>query len=259
MNDLSNMIWIEFRKAIRSRMPLWTGIGSLFMPMGIAFLIFVSRNPQLSQKLGLVSAKADLLAYSATDWTTYMGFYGMLIAAGGFILFVLIISWVFGREFTDGTLKDMLAVPVDRSKILLAKFFVTAVWCAALTFVIFIFGLIMGGLIKLPGDSASVILQGSKLLAITAGLAITVVLPFALFASVGRGYLLPIGVAVLTLMLTNLVAIAGWGEFFPWAIPGLYAQGKDALSPISFWIVVMTGLGGMVATYVWWKYTDQSR
>ena len=84
MNDLSNMIWIEFRKAIRSGMPLWTGLGSLFMPLGITFLIFVSRNPEISQKLGLVSAKADLLAYSATDWTAYLGFFGMIIAAGGF-------------------------------------------------------------------------------------------------------------------------------------------------------------------------------
>ena len=86
-----------------------------------------------------------------------------------------------------------------------------------------------------------------------------VVLPFALFASAGRGYLLPIGMAVLTLMLANFVAIAGWGEFFPWAVPGVYAQGKDILQPISFWIVILTGLAGMYATYLWWKYADQSR
>jgi len=70
MNNLSDMIWIELRKAIRSRMPLWTGLGSLFMPLGIAFLIFVSRNLEISQKLGLISAKANLVAYSATDWPT---------------------------------------------------------------------------------------------------------------------------------------------------------------------------------------------
>ena len=40
MNNLSDMIWIEQRKAIRSGMPLWTALGSLFMPLGIGFLIF---------------------------------------------------------------------------------------------------------------------------------------------------------------------------------------------------------------------------
>ena len=259
MNNLSDMIWIELRKAIRSRMPLWTALGSLFMPLGIAFLIFVSKNPEISQKLGLISAKANLMAYAATDWPAYLGLFGLIIAAGGFLLFILIISWMFGREFTDGTLKDLLAVPVQRSSILLAKFIVVAIWSAVLTMVILIVGLVMGVIIKLPGGSISVISQGSALGVITACLVIAVVMPFALFASVGRGYLLPIGVAILTLMITNLEALAGWGEYFPWAVPGLYAQGKSSLPPISYGIVFLTGLAGMIATYLWWKFADQNR
>jgi len=259
MNNLAELIWIEFRKAIRSRIPLYTALGSLFMPLGIAFLIYVSKNPEISHKLGLVSAKADLVAYSATDWRTYLGLFGMIIAAGGFILFVLVISWVFGREFSDGTLKDMLAVPVQRSSILLAKFIIVALWSAMLTMVILLGGLVMGAIIKLPGGSTGVILQGSALVVITACLAIAVVTPFALFASMGRGYLLPIGMAVLTLMMTNVVALAGWGDYLPWAVPGLYAQAKIPLTPISFWIVFLTGLAGMLATYLWWMHADQDR
>jgi ABC-2 type transport system permease protein len=259
MHDLTDMIWVEWRKAIRSRMPLGTSLGSLFMPFGIAFLIFVSKNPEISQKLGLISAKANLMAYAATDWPTYLGLFGQIIGAGGFLLFILIISWMFGREFSDGTLKDLLAVPIQRSSILLAKFLVVAVWSAALTVVIFIVGLVMGVIINLPGGSISVVLQGSLLVLITASLAIVVMMPFALFASVGRGYLLPIGVAVLILMLTQLVAIAGWGEYFPWAVPGLYAQGKSVLAPISYCIVLVTGVAGMIATYFWWKFADQNR
>jgi len=259
MNNLADMIWIEFRKAIRSRMPLYTALGSLFLPLGIAFLIFVSRNPEISQKLGLISAKANLVAYNATDWRTYLGLFSLIIAAGGFFLFCLIISWVFGREFADGTLKDMLAVPVQRSSILLAKFIVVAVWSGMLTLFILMVGLFMGVIIKLPGGSISVILQGSALVVITAFLTIAVVIPFALFASVGRGYLLPMGVAILTLMMANVVGLAGWGEYFPWAVPGLYAQAKGTLAPISFWIVFLTGLAGMFGTYLWWKFTDQNR
>ena len=259
MSELSDMIWMELRKAIRSRMPVWTALGSLFMPLGIAFLIFVSKNPEISKKLGLVSVKANLLAYSGTDWTAYLGLSGQLIAAGGFFLFILAISWVFGREFADGTLKDMLAVPVHRSSILLAKFIVVALWSAALAVVILIFSLALGALIRLPGGSLSIILQGSMLLLGTACLVFAVVMPFALIASVGRGYLLPLGVAILTLMMTNLVALAGWGDYFPWAVPGLYAQGRSSLPPISFLIVFFTGLAGLIATHLWWKYADQNR
>jgi ABC-2 type transport system permease protein len=166
---------------------------------------------------------------------------------------------VFGREFADGTLQDLLAVPVQRLSILLAKFIVVAIWSAALSIVIFILGLVMGAMIKLPGGSIHVILQGSALLAITACLVIAVVMPFALFASVGRGYMLPMGVAILSLIMANLVMVVGWGEYFPWAVPLLYAQGKSSLTPISYWIVVITGLAGVVGTYLWWKFADQSR
>jgi ABC-2 type transport system permease protein len=259
MNNLSDMIWIELRKAIRSRMPLWTGLGSLFMPLGMAFLIFVAKNPEIFQKLGLVSAKANLMAYSATDWPSYLVLFAEIISAGGFFFFVMAISWVFGREFTDGTLKDMLAVPVQRSSILLAKFIVVAAWCAVMAIIIFILGLVVGAIIQLPGGSISVLLHGSTVTAITVCLVIAVVLPFALFASVGRGYLLPMGMAVLTLIMANLMMVLGWAEYFPWAIPTLFSQGESSLTPTSYWILVFTSLAGMMATYVWWKYADQNR
>jgi len=259
MNDLSNLIWIELRKAIRSRMPLWTALGALFIPLGVALLIFVARNPTIAQKLGLISAKANLIAYSATDWASYLGLSGQIIAAGGFFLFVITISWVFGREFADRTLKDLLAVPVSRSSILLAKFIVAAIWSMSLALEIFLASLIAGALINLPNGSSGVILHGSIVLIVTAILEIIVVIPFAFFASAGRGYLLPLGCAVLTLIAANLVAIAGWGEVFPWAIPGLYSQGKGPLPPVSYWMVAFTGLAGMIGTYLWWKYADQNR
>jgi ABC-2 type transport system permease protein len=259
MNNLSDMIWIELRKAIRSRMPLWTVLGSLFMPLGVAFLIFLAKNPELSRRLGLVSAKANLVAYSATDWPSYLVLFAEIISAGGFFFFILAISWVFGREFADGTLKDMLAVPVQRATILLAKFIVVAIWSAAIAIIILIFGLVIGAIIQLPGGSLGVILHGSTTAAIIAVLVIAVVLPFALFASLGRGYLLPMAMAVLTLIMANFLMVAGWAEYFPWAVPILYAQVDSSLTPISYWIVFITSLAGMIATYLWWMYADQNR
>jgi ABC-2 type transport system permease protein len=131
-------------------------------------------------------------------------------------------------------------------------------WCAVLSAVIFVVGLLMGAILDLPQGSASVIWQGSAHLAITVCLVIFIVLPFAFFASAGRGYLLPLGVAILTIIMANLVVVAGWGDYFPWSIPGLFSQG-EAIFPISYWIVVITGLAGMLGTYLWWMFADQSR
>jgi ABC-2 type transport system permease protein len=259
MSNLFSMLWVELRKAIRSRMPLWTALGALFMPLGIAFLIFVARNPEISKKLGLVGAKANLVSYASTDWPAYLSLFGQVMAAGGFILFMLATSWVFGREFADGTLKDLLAVPVERGAIVLAKFIAAALWSGMMTLVIFTAGLATGAAMQMPGGSVQVLLSGSFRLVVAAGLALVVVTPFAFFASAGRGYLLPIGLAMAAAMSMNMAVLLGWGDYFPWAVPSLYAQGKSVLGMVSYAVVFLTGLVGMLATYAWWKYADQSR
>jgi ABC-2 type transport system permease protein len=257
MMTLSNMVWIELRKVLRSRVPFFTALGFLMMPLIGALLIFIYKDPQLARQLGLLGTKANLVVGSA-DWPSYLTLMVEFTALGGFFFFCLAISWTFGREFTDGTLKDLLAVPVPRFDIILAKFIVVALWCASLIAETYVVGLILGLVIRLPGGSLAVILHGTGLLAVTAVMAITLVMPFGFFASVGRGYLLPIGIAILTLILGNLSITLGWGEYFPWSIPALVLQ-EAPIPPFSYALVALTGLTGIGGTYLWWKYADQNR
>ncbi|NTU79930.1 MAG: ABC transporter permease subunit [Chloroflexales bacterium] len=259
MRDLSAMIWVEARKALRSRIPLWTALGAIWMPVGLGCILFAATHPELSHSIGLISAKANLMAYASMDWASYLALAGQLLAGGGFFFFVVAVSWIFGREFVDGTLKELLAVLVSRSSVILAKFLVMLIWSAALSGVLFLGVLVMGLLINLPGGAQTVLRAGVLRLGVTASLAMLAALPFGFLASVGRGYLAPLVVAVLTLILTNLIALAGWGDYFPWAIPGLYAQGASPLPPLSYGISALTGLAGIVATDRWWRWADQSR
>jgi ABC-2 type transport system permease protein len=259
MKTLSDMLWIETRKALRSKMPLYMAVGSLLLPLAMAFMLFVSHNPDISRKLGLISAKATIVADMAASWPAYLDLFAQILAMGGMILVVLAISWVFGREFSDDTLKDLLAVPVPRASILLAKFIVVALWSVAQAALLFGLGLGMGALFHLPGGSMDILMQGCVRAIIVTGLVIAAMLPFAFFASLGRGYLLPIGISFAALIMANVVMAAGWGEYFPWSILAIYAQGKEALAPASFVVVLMTGLVGLAGTYVWWKYADQNR
>lgn len=84
------------------------------------------KDPDLARRLGLISAKAQIVAGSA-DWPTYLGFLAQATAVGGILLFALIGSWVFGREYSDRTISDLLPLPTPRRSIVLAKFVV--LWC----------------------------------------------------------------------------------------------------------------------------------
>lgn len=258
MSATVDMLWVETRKAIRARMPLWTGLGSLFMPAGFALLILLAKHPELTAKLGLIGAKANLTTYASASWSTYLPLTSEIVAAGGFVLYVLAASWVFGREFADGTVKDLLAVPIPRRSILAAKFILLAIWSAGLTILMECASLALGGLLRLPGGSARIFLGNFGIAAVTGLMVIAVGLPFAWVASLGRGYLLPVGMAILTAAATNLIAVIGMGPYFPWAIPGLYSQGQ-VQTPASFVVIILTGLVGVAITYRWWMTADQNR
>ena len=260
MRDLTDAVWIELRKATRSRMPLFTALGFLVLACGLAFLMFIYKNPTFARSVGLISAKANLAGGAAT-WPYFLGILGQATAIGGLLVFSLVESWVFGREFADGTLKDLLAVPVARATILLAKFIVVVLWSLLLTVLLVLVSVLLGAAIGLSQGATEVFWHGTVTLAVAACLVIAGVFPFAFFASVGRGYLLPMGVVLLVLVLGNVVTIAGWGIYFPWAVPALYAglTGKGNLEAASYLLVLLTGLVGLAGTYLWWRFADQNR
>jgi ABC-2 type transport system permease protein len=256
MNNLNQAIWVETLKFRRSKVPLFTGLGFLLMPLMGGLFMVILQDPEFAKQAGLISAKAQLMV-GVADWPTYLDLLAQATAVGGLILFSLIGSWVFGREYSDRTIKDLLALPTSRSAIVLAKFIVVALWSAALIVMIYLVGLVVGTSVALPQVPLQNILQGGVTLAITAGLTIASVTPIIFFASAGHGYLPPMGVAILAIFLAQIVAITGWGEYFPWSIPALYAQGAS-FGMASYIIVILAGIAGIAATFMWWKWADQT-
>jgi ABC-2 type transport system permease protein len=190
------------------------------------------------------------------DWPNYLNFISLASAVGGILIFGLIAGWVFGREHADRTLKDLLALPTSRSAIVGAKFLLVGLWSFLLTGIIFLTGLRWGlywrrrpsrrgpsaGLRQRPPTALNIVLA-------------TVI---AWAASAGGGYMPAFGVMILEIALAQIIAVLGWGEYFPWSVPGLYAQG-EALGVISYLIVLLAGLAGAALTFAWWELADHAR
>lgn len=261
MSNITQAVWVELLKARRSKMPLLTALGFSLAPFTGGFFMIILKDPDVARRLGMISTKAQIVAGSA-GWPTYLGLLAQATAIGGIMLFGLIGSWVFGREYSDHTIKDLLALPTSRSTIVLAKFVVVMLWSAALTVIIYLIGLGVGAAIALPPASVEIFWQGTVTMVITACLTIALVTPIAFFASAGHGYLLPMGVAILALILAQVVAATGWGEYFPWSVPalrtGMAGPQYEQLGMISYAIVILTSLAGMIGTFVWWELADQT-
>ena len=105
MNNLVQAIWVEFLKARRSKVPLFTALGFAMIPLGGGFFMIVLKDPEMARRVGLISMKANLMM-GAADWSTYLQFLILAVGGGGLVLFGFIASWVFGREYSDHTIKD---------------------------------------------------------------------------------------------------------------------------------------------------------
>jgi ABC-2 type transport system permease protein len=262
MNGFLSALWVESLKMRRSKVPFIAAIGFCIAPLAGGLFMIILKDPEAAKSLGLITTKAQIMA-GAADWPSYFGFMAQAVAAGGMVLFSIFTIWVFGREFSDRTVKELLALPTSREAIITAKLILIPVWSLLVTLLVFAVGIGVGMLVVLPGWSTELLRDSFASIMGCALLTIPLMTFVALTASAGRGYLPPFGWTILTLALANLVAVLGWGDWFPWSIPGLFsgAAGPRAeqLGLHSYVIVFLTSLIGLAATFYWWRNADQTR
>lgn len=222
----------------------------------------IMRRPDAMKKAGALNTKAQMINFSA-DWNSYFGILTQAIGVGGVLIFGFLASWIFGREYSDGTAKDLLAMPISRTKIINAKFIIYVAWCFALAFANLLEGLIIGSVLQISSTGTDSVYQQLSDYFYTTGMTILVGTPIAFFAIWGKGYLAPLGFVALTLVLAQIIAATGYGSYFPWSVPGLFSGAggelKNQLDVGSYTILLLTAACGYCATVLYWKYSDQTQ
>ncbi len=257
---MADAVWTELVKIRRSRLPWLSALAFTIAAAVGGLFMFILADPQRARAMGLLGTKAQLVNGTA-DWPSYFALLAQAVAVGGAIIYGLIVIWTFGREFSDHTVKDLLALPTARTTIVTAKFAIIGVWCLLLAVQTYLLGLAFGGLLRLPGWSGAVALDGLGVLLVTAAMTVLLITPLALAASAGRGYLAAIGVMFATVFVSQVVATLGYGRYFPWSVPALYSgvAGSDQPALVGYLLVAVVGAAGAVGTAMWWRNADQSR
>ena len=150
MNGFLASLWAETLKARRSKVPLLASIGFTLAPLMDGLFMFIMKDPERAREMGLLSVKAQL-AMSTAEWATFFGVLTQAVAIGGVIVFSIVTAWVFGREFSDHTAKDLMALPISREKIVTAKLIIISAWGFATSLWIYLIGLFVGNLVDIPG------------------------------------------------------------------------------------------------------------
>ena len=176
------------------------------------------------------------------------------------LLFSIIISYLFGREYNEHTLKTMLTVPISRGKFLVSKYLMFMIWILILSVVTSISTLAFGFLAGLSGFTLGLFINSFIELLFANLLLFLTFSPFV-FISLFITNMVPAMVGGATLTLVNLLVHGqSWAPYVPWACPYLISSGEIADYGVSlmtpYAVILATFIVGIAISYIYFTKKD---
>lgn len=203
---MADMIYCEFLKLKRSKVCMAAVLGTFATP-----LLAVTNSIRSHFTYG---GAVSLFAVYDTAFMFLMLLFGPLI-------FSIIASYLFSREYTEKTLKTIFVVPISKKKFVSGKFITLFICTLILMLISWAEIFVLGGICEIVWGTGKIdfsaavyflikIIQGAVLLYFT-------ITPFAFLAMYARGFIIPM-IAAAIIALGNVVlsgsSIAG---FVPWS------------------------------------------
>jgi ABC-2 type transport system permease protein len=261
MNSFFAAFSTELMKSIKSKVIWITLAFFVFIAIMLGLLMLVAKHPEIAENSAIISTKASLI--SNADWPTYLALLLQMGLVLGSLGSGIVAIWIFGREYSDRVIKDILALPVSRFNIVLSKSVLILSWSILLMIILFALGIITGLLVRLDGWSDQLFHKTLMTYCLSSFLTIMLFTPVTLVTSMSRGYLLPVGFIILIMIITQLIGVGLTfiTPYFPWIIPAIISGIAGPTNPeanIFSWIILgITVLLGFTGTAAWWQYADQ--
>lgn len=238
-----NFLQIEFLKLKRSRIFLLTLLGAIFP----SFLLFLSAEyGEIVETLTLETFLGQVNMYMSVIFVI--------------LLFTIFMSYLFGREYNEHTLKTILTAPTSRGMFIFSKYVMFLVWVLLITIITTASAVAFGYMAGATGMNMGVVMDSFKELLFCNLLLFLTFTPLV-FVTLKITNLVPamIGGAVLT--FTNMIIVSSkYGVYFPWSCPYLLASGEIAQYTtnysISYIIILATFLVGLLVSYTYFTRED---
>lgn len=247
-------IWAELVKVAGSTVGR---VGSVAIVVGISVIsgslllaAATAHDPQLLAKLGPVATG---------DWEGFLLGAVQITGAGGLGGFAVVLAWMFGREFGDGTITGLFALPVRRTTIAFAKLVVYVIWVAAMSVLLAIVLALVGtvaGLGPIDGHTLMMLARQSALGVMSAA----ITLPVAWAATLSRSVLGGVSVAIGLVVVAQVSVLAGLGGWMPLAAPALWALSQgESVTPVQLALVIPFGAIFVTLTALSWRRMQLDR
>lgn len=244
---------VETRKVIMSPVTRTTTVLVAVGIAGLAGGLAAAAEAGDEQVLAQLGSLAD-----EESWSRLAGIAAQVTAAGGLIGFGVVLAWMFGREFAEGTIGGLFALPVPRSTIAAAKVAVFVAWTAAVAVVLTGTIIAVGLALQVGAFDAAAARSLGRLLVLTVVSGLLAV-PAAWITTVGRDLLPGIATTVVTVAVAQVMAAAGTGAWFPVVAPALWAINPGEVSAAQLALVPLVPLTFGALTLRAWSHLQLDR
>lgn len=180
------------------------------------------------------------------------------------LVYIIIAAYLFSREYTEKTLKNILTIPVAKTSFLTSKFCILFVWMMALSVIswgsAFLFAFLyhaVFGMAEFYFHTA--LLNLGKILAGTILMFFTIT-PFTFLAEKTKSLVVPMIISAAVIMGNAALSNQDLGALFPFTSVFFLISGRLADTGYPLWlpvsIIVLVSILGFAATYIYFQRED---
>jgi hypothetical protein len=181
----------------------------------------------------------------------------LLLYMLGSFCFSILAAWMFGVEFVHKTVMELLAFPASRSTIVFAKIITLTISVLILSFGQYALSCILSIVTGKDGWTWEAVFYYMIRQGIMAVMMLALCMPILFLGLCSRGYFLPIAVSIAVFVYVNIddggLPLA---VHIPWRVPLLYAADGQLPRPLDAVILIIMGVGGILASLAWWRHAD---
>lgn len=240
-----NLLYAEILKLKRSNMFLISIIGTAVAPFMcfVAFLMKKNELPNIPIKFSEFFSETNLY----------------IVLLIGVLLYGVITSYIFNREYVENTLKNILTIPVSKESLILSKFIMLFIWIMILTIVSWGLALIFGLIGQFEGLTSSVLIKSFREYIIGGSMLFLLTTPTIFVTFLLKDYVPAIVFTIGVTMVNVLISNSKYSVLYPWS--SVYAIATNVFRPeypasYSYISIITTSIVGFTAAIMFFNKED---
>lgn len=179
----------------------------------------------------------------------------------GTMLFALITTYIFNREYEEDTLKNLLTIPVGRNQLIISKMTILLLWVEVIMLFSFLTALILGAIGGFEGFDKSIVINHLQKYLYTGILLYMLTPVIVIITMFFKNYVPSIAFSIFVTVGTLIIMQSKYISLYPWTIP-MVMTFKDVEAELEYpyvysWVILIAVfIISMVANMIYFNKTD---